>query len=360
MQRGDNVRALLAYHATTHFGTRENALFQSQQARLRYLALTTDEQEELAQHVIGEIENGADRLEKVLCCLACFQPGSLARFHLRLLELRVLYPGVIYHGATTDIGHNMISICEQGGYRNHALVALAWIGNETARAAFAEWRDNPPTWASELYVPPHQYSEQAGWVLTSDRKRRDLFHPVAFPLIPAAGRDGVKVGVPVGDTCKRCGNTLTGLIEFNAIERFLPTQGTGQVRIVTCHRCSCFGPLFFILGPDGRVIWQSANEAPVYPEWEPFPEFPLTVAGFTRHFLEAASWLFVPGISFSQIGGLPSWIQDAKYPTCPECTEKMPFIGQISNEDFIEYGEGIFYAFRCPRCNNSATMYQQT
>jgi hypothetical protein len=38
----------------------------------------------------------------------------------------------------------------------------------------------------------------------------------------------------------------------------------------------------------------------------------------------------------------------------------MPVVGQISNEDFMEYGEGIYYAFRCPRCNVTATCYQQT
>ncbi len=38
----------------------------------------------------------------------------------------------------------------------------------------------------------------------------------------------------------------------------------------------------------------------------------------------------------------------------------MPFIGQISNEDFMDYGEGIYYAFHCADCDVTATRYQQT
>jgi hypothetical protein len=95
-------------------------------------------------------------------------------------------------------------------------------------------------------------------------------------------------------------------------------------------------------------------------EWDAFPESPLVLTKRTRHFLEGAKWSILPGVAFSQVGGLPTWIQDAEYPTCPDCSQKMPFIGQISNEDFMEYGEGIYYAFRCPQCNVSATCYQQT
>jgi hypothetical protein len=38
----------------------------------------------------------------------------------------------------------------------------------------------------------------------------------------------------------------------------------------------------------------------------------------------------------------------------------MPFIGQMSNEDYEKYGEGIYYLFACGRCGVSATNYQQS
>jgi hypothetical protein len=65
-------------------------------------------------------------------------------------------------------------------------------------------------------------------------------------------------------------------------------------------------------------------------------------------------------VSGSQVGGHPTWIQDAEYPICPECSKHMKFVGQIDCPDFQEYGEGIYYAFVCEECRIAATHYQQT
>ena len=63
---------------------------------------------------------------------------------------------------------------------------------------------------------------------------------------------------------------------------------------------------------------------------------------------------------YSQIGGHPTWIQDAEYPTCGNCSKTMPFIGQISCEDVEPNREGIFYAFLCADCAMTTSIYQQT
>ena len=62
----------------------------------------------------------------------------------------------------------------------------------------------------------------------------------------------------------------------------------------------------------------------------------------------------------SQVGGLPSWIQDPEYPSCPKCQRRMKFFGQISNEEIEDYSEGIYYMFLCSDCGIGATGYQQT
>lgn len=64
--------------------------------------------------------------------------------------------------------------------------------------------------------------------------------------------------------------------------------------------------------------------------------------------------------TFSQIGGCPTWIQDAEYPKCPKCSQHMKFIAQFDWEDVENYGEGIYYAFICSDCNIAATHYQQS
>jgi hypothetical protein len=64
--------------------------------------------------------------------------------------------------------------------------------------------------------------------------------------------------------------------------------------------------------------------------------------------------------TFSQVGGMPSWIQDAAYGKCPECNKGMVFVAQLSVEDIEEYGEGVFYGLLCPDCSITTVRYQQT
>ncbi|MBW5448723.1 hypothetical protein GE107_22025 [Cohnella sp. CFH 77786] len=60
--------------------------------------------------------------------------------------------------------------------RNHVLLALAWIGDEDVIRQFTKWRENPPPWASKLYVPPENYTYEAEWELDQYGRKRMLFH----------------------------------------------------------------------------------------------------------------------------------------------------------------------------------------
>jgi hypothetical protein len=277
----NRVQTLLAFHRTRSFGSRENLIARQREARAVYRALTPDEQAELGETVLARAGHEGHRVEQVLCCLACFRPGSLTPFHEDLVRRRILYPGVIHHGAGGGVAAGLMALLEGDEHRNLALLALAWVGDETVQGAFAEWRAQPPRWASELHVPPARYCHEAGWELTREGGRRDLFQESAY----------------------------------------LPPRTS---------------------------------------EWDAFPVSPLVLSGETRHFLQAANWSMLPGVEFSQVGGLATWVQDAEYPACPECSRTMPLVGQISNDDFMEYGEGIYYAFHCAGCGVTATNYQQS
>jgi hypothetical protein len=145
---------------------------------------------------------------------------------------------------------------------------------------------------------------------------------------------------------------------------FMQLMGA-RLRVTTCDVCSCFGTVFSKNDGSGGAAWHPLNTRPDYlpknpDDWEAFPEQPLVLSGQKRHFMESASWIYLPGMEFSQIGGLPTWVQDAEYPDCPDCSQKMFFIGQISNEDFDPLMEGIQYCFVCQQCNVTATNYQQS
>lgn len=199
--------------------------------------------------------------------------------------------------------------------------------------------------------------------------RRELFSEIAHPLVrPTA--DGslderVQVGVPSAEQCPWCGRGLVALISWVETAELLLNEPKAQVQALTCDACTAFGTIFSRSSPGNGVAWHEANEKPEYlppdiSSWDPFPPSQLVLSEDTRHFLEAANWSLLPGVSFSRIGGLPTWVQAAEYPTCPDCSQTMPFIGQVSNEDFVQFGEGIYYAFRCPGCNVTATNYQQS
>ncbi len=362
-----HVQDLLDFHARRSFGTRENLLARQREARAIYARLTTEEQAELAEAMISpaDEENAAE----ALCCLACFQPGSLASFHERLVERRILYPGVIYHGAKSRVTANLIDLLDDDEHRNLALIALAWVGDETVQAAFSMWREQPPPWASKLYVPPDRYAHEASWEVTQNGTRRDLFTKGTRPLIAReasqSGDYSVHTGVESDSDCPWCGRRLVVVLGFENIGKFIPTHGSRRASVLTCDACTCFGTVFAKVDHAGKAIWHEANTKPEYlppdsSDWDTFPKAPLVPSGQSRHYLEAANWSLLPGVAFSQIGGLPTWIQDAEFPSCPDCATTMSFVGQISNEDITEYGEGIYYCFHCPHCDVTATNYQQT
>lgn len=68
---------------------------------------------------------------------------------------------------------------------------------------------------------------------------------------------------------------------------------------------------------------------------------------------------FLP-TTFSQVGGHPTWIQDADYPQCTECQQTMTFVGQVAPDELADFQEGMHYAFLCAPCRTTATRYQQT
>jgi hypothetical protein len=373
----DRVESLLAFHQHKGgFGTKANLIASENEARRLYKSLSTEEIVSLVETAFASADEKYRLLKDVLPCLACFKPGSLDPFHERLAERHVFYPGVNYHGAAPEVAGRLLEMIDgkDGTVTlNHILLALAWIGDDVVQSAFAGWRRRRPGWADKLHVEPHTYSESAGWVLTENDSRRDLFRRFAIPLVPAddpLAIDGpVKVGFDDDEPCAWCNRPLTSLLDIdltNAIVRDLEFTGS-RLRFLTCVDCTCFGTIFTNVDFNGAAKWSDSNKRPDNLPEDPldpifrsqFPQNRLLLSSKSRHFLESSNW-FLPGGPISQIGGLPAWIQEADYPECPSCFQKMPFVGQISMGELESLGEGIFYAFCCKGCGVAASNYQQS
>lgn len=363
-----DIEIIYRFHMAKSFGIQENLIALSDDMNRAYRDLSEAEIPELVQLAVAR----KDYLQDVLVILACLRPDSLKPFHQKFIERGIFYPEVIYHDADERCALDLAKLLGSSGEsrrRNHLLQCMAWAGNTRVQTLFSEWRESPPAWAADLHDPPHAYALEAGWELGRNGDRRDLFFRTALPLVKPDARSaevaGVSVGTPTEQSCPWCGRQLVSLLDIDpasdaASFMRLPDM---RLRIMTCNLCSCFGTVFTKNGGTGGSAWHPSNVRPGFlpddsSDWKAFPERPLVHSGKTRHFMETASWTNLPGVAFSQVGGLPTWIQDAVYPDCPECLQKMLFIGQISNEDFDQCSQGVEYCFLCIQCSVTATTYQ--
>lgn len=359
------IQTIKAFHERRSFGTAENLYAAERQVGAAYRSLSRDECRQLGRFALENSD------ETILSHLACLLPGSLVGLHREFVERGIFYPPVIFHGADEEASALLMEQLETGhaDNANLALLALAWADNPTVLRAFQKWRSDSRSWAESLHIPPHEYADSAGWELAENGQRRSLVLRECYPLVarddPNGVPDAVQINRPSAAACEWCGRRMTVLFDFDLTHEMLQFVGIEghRLRIETCDVCTCYGFVFTKLDELGGASWHPANARPDYlPEdtddWD-FPEAnALVLSRKSRACLESAD-RNMP-IAFSQVGGYPSWEQDAEYPRCPECQQRMTFLAQLSNHDYNRLAEGIYYAFACGACRVAATHYQQT
>jgi len=133
------------------------------------------------------------------------------------------------------------------------------------------------------------------------------------------------------------------------------------LHVRTCLACTCYGSVFFSHAEEGHPVWLgdvTLQRSSADGDWSPLPAGSLVLDVAERGVLHGASDSLPDPLS--QIGGLPAWVQDTGYLSCPTCATAMTFIGQISIADVDQHGEGMYYALICPACQVTGTTYQQT
>ena len=333
-----------------------------------YLELSHSDQLRLAKHaesLIGTERN--DQANEIVSCLAAFTDAPLENCLRAFLDHGSVWPSLPFSRASSDIRDELIDMVERdGANRNHILLALAWIGDPTVAELFQQWKTRPPFWADSLYVPPQDYSREAGWELTDDGQRRDLYFNDCTKLLRGQSVSPDKFQAVRGreDACPWCSQRLTNLIDVVPSEfgMFEVSVAIDRVQVATCEICTAFGTVFGVMNESGHGKWFPENARPAHlPDdaetWTRLPQDSLTT-GSKRPSLSVASW-FLP-TTFSQLGGHPTWIQDAEYPRCPTCSRTMMFLAQVANDEIEDYSEGIYYAFVCSLCSMTATGYQQS
>ncbi len=325
-----------------------------------YLNLTEEESIEYAKKVVQEVTDN-DELEDILLHLALFTNGKCLIPHYPVLvDKEIFYPGEIYLHADKIIADELIKAIENGGGNvNHLLLCLAWIGTQNVVDFFVKTSIEKPKWTEKLYVLTKEYADQAGWFIDENNQKRFLINEEVSVF---SRQDSVnanefesKTFVEKDTCCKFCENNLTTVFETKI--------GFNVIPFSTCLLCSCYEPFFMKIDGENTSHWHDANK-----RWEHLDRFDTTTEKIKENTLVITSEKRKPeytisqfvAISKSQIGGYPTWVQDADYLNCPDCKQKMMYVGQVDMEDVEDYNEGIYYFHYCKNCKLTGTNYQQT
>ncbi|KAA8747668.1 DUF1963 domain-containing protein [Paenibacillus sp. UASWS1643] len=345
-----------------------------------YLSLSVEQQDQMKDYAMQRIHAGEEDIGKdILIYLVCYHDISLSAEIPELLEQEIYYPAILYKSAPVEVRDRLLQqVNTDDENRNHILLMLAHIGDDVVVQQFRQWRQSPPSWASELYVAPEHYTTEAGWELTKVGQRRELFITPSYSLYKVKESEATNVAItsdslsmltPSINCCPWCGGTLTTLINLDVKHPALRDVSwhAERLQIQTCVICSSYGVVYMELDASGEPLWSSHNVMPAgmdeidlndYGKLAPDVGQQFRIANASRHAFHASEWAMEP--SLSQVGGHPGWVQDAEYPTCPSCSARMKAVAQLDWGEVEEYGEGMYYMFICEPCQMTAVSYQQS
>lgn len=333
-----------------------------------FAVLSPAQQRKLAAIAAEAVRTGDEDLgENIGKSLATLTEANLDDMLHVWLDSGKLWPPVAFRKAGSSVRDRIFEMIAAGTESlNHAICVLAWIGDSAVVAKFAEWEESPPAWRSKLHGGPKTYALVGGWELTKGGRRNRFFDECfALEIVPEdATASGVRLLSEQSDKCPLCGDSLIHLLEIptSGALKCLPFSGA-LLPVLTCERCTGWGEFTFArIGSDGVAKWHPANpqiarESAVGFEWERGPWSGKRVALRKRSPIHAVDWCME--LPATQIGGMPTWVQDQAYPSCPDCGQTMMFLAQLDNGAFSGH-EGTYYAFLCSGCRVTATTYQQT
>jgi hypothetical protein len=332
--------------------------------------------ERLALRAVDALERAPGQREiamEVLTRVACFVPAALTGLHGRLLDADILsdsgYPynmGLVFvtaDGVSRDRLVAIVDRTEDGEVGRNALRALSWLGDDEVRRRLRAWRERPPGWV-ERDTSVDWFALYAGWEPQPDGGRRELGTLACRRLERAAPPGPVVVVAEDDGSCAWCGGRLTTLLDIDLRDSRMGFLGFGgrRLRVVTCERCTSYGPVYTDVDLDGGARWSDDNRRPEYlpdadelDDWIYLPSRQLGLGGERRTPFEAMAF----ESHMSQLGGCATWIQNPDFPVCLRCERRMPFVAQVDGADFDDF-EGMIYAFFDPACGVVATCYQQT
>ncbi len=235
----DPVEVLEIFHQPRKYDPLVNWIPHPVPTEQLYGQLSAGELQRLAAHAESLIGTERDEeAESILLCLAAFTDVQLDGCLSAAAAHGKFWPSLAFRSCPPQVRDEMIARLQHDAEsRNHILLALAWLGDETVVDLFAHWRKQPPAWRDSLYVPPQDYSHEAGWELSHDGERRQLYFPDCTTLTRGASNspDTFSAITERDDACPWCHQKLTNLIDLVPSNFGLPHgPGADRVQVTTC------------------------------------------------------------------------------------------------------------------------------
>lgn len=350
----DNVDVLLIMHRDKPIDPLVRELEFPETAAEVCSKLSNVEMDRLVIELIKRIKKGdEDSACEIATALRRATEFDITKVLDELLKVDVLTPAVLFRNANKKIRDKLFSRID---YLPHeALSALAWIGDEQVINLFHK----------KISDEHRNYTYSAGWELTKNGQRRELCTSISVPfeIIQAdSSKSAERAIIDSQNLCPWCNHNLVVLFNTERLADKSPRHS--NLHIVTCEFCSGFTNTLFMKEVDKIPRWCDFNKINIdVPQWvKSAPQMPreiLCLSNKSRSPYFAVEGQFEKGIS--QIGGHPAWIQLPNYPQCPDCQTTMMFVGQISETDLNNFGDAIYYAFKCADCDRfTASLKQHT
>ena len=332
-----------------------------------YVALPADQIEPYVDLFIADDTGMDDRFYQALY-LALFShaggellPDELYRY---LIDEEVFYPGELFLRADHRFANELIAelgtVDDEDAYilpTSHILCALAAMPCQTVNDFLIDKSREPlPIWARKLHWLPSKYATAGGWEARAGGTPRMLYDEqvTGFQRCPKAKASPKSPVKSLDEKCGFCGQPLTLVFDDGR-------------PLVACLGCSCYQTLFMRTG--SGPFWHPANALGQF-----FTDNPDRITGGwdivadLKHGLRPAKekrsavWTAneFATVSRTQIGGMPTPINEAKYPACPDCGTLMRFVAQLDMADLDDTGEGIYYFYACDPCGVTAVNYDQS
>lgn len=343
--------------------------------------MTAKQLEQLETKVSSMLSSRNEELKELarrtICFMVFLTDYDLDNVLLKLINDIDDYDGFIFRRAGVKVQEALFKLLAKGD--KVGLACLAWNNSSAVFQRLIRLKEHPPDNFPDFSESFDNFAAYAGWEVTSDNKRRDLFYQSSREMVLVeevpANAFILKSYLDAHERCPWCKGPLVYLanIESSLLKSMLGVNlSFSHLPFYSCAQCMCgVNWLFCELEADGKPKWSDFNKysygSPEMAESLTFESLPEKELSFAISSELRPPLLYSCGVEpeeyrpNSQFGGAPSWLQGAEYPCCPKCQLRMKFLFQIDAEGHDIYDWGVYYAFYCEKCQSyTATMRQCT